>query len=71
MSKKANLKTEQGYEPKPIFAMCSNCKNFKSDHETTTYGYVAEKNIRCGIGGFAIKKQGTCKFHELKVISNP
>jgi len=71
MSKKANKKTEQGYEPKPIFAMCSNCIYFKSDFEKKEYGYMAEKNIRCGVGHFAVKKQGTCKLHELKVISKP
>lgn len=64
MSKKANLKTEQGYEPKPIFAMCSNCKHFKSDKIMNQWNYEEEKNIRCGIGEFAVKKQGTCKLHE-------
>jgi hypothetical protein len=63
MSKKADLKTEQGYDPKPTFAMCSNCKNFKSDKIRNQWGYE-EKNIRCGLGGFAVKKQGTCKMHE-------
>lgn len=43
MSKKANSKTEQGYEPKPIFAMCSNCKHFRSDKITNEYNYVEEK----------------------------
>lgn len=71
MSKKPNPKTEQGYEPKPRFAMCSNCIYFKSDKELTEYNYLQEKNIRCGVGHFAVKKQGTCKLHEFKVISKP
>lgn len=64
MSKQANSKTEQGYEPKPIFAMCSNCKHFRSDKIKNQWNYEEEKNIRCGIGEFAVKKQGTCKLHE-------
>lgn len=64
MSKKANSKTEQGYEPKPIFAMCSNCKHFRSDKIINQWNYEEEKNIRCGIGEFVVKKQGTCKLHE-------
>lgn len=64
MSKKANSKSEQGYEPKPIFAMCSNCKHFRSDKIVNEYNFPEEKNIRCGIGEFAVKKQGTCKLHE-------
>lgn len=53
MSKIANSKTEQGYEPKPTIPMCSNCKHFKSDIIVNNWNYSEEKNIRCGIGGFA------------------
>lgn len=65
MSKKATSKENQEYNPKPIFAMCSNCKHFISDKiKSTRWSYIEEKNIRCSIGGFAVKKQGTCKLHE-------
>jgi len=64
MSKQANSKKEQGYEPKPIFAMCSNCKHFRSDKIVNQWNYEEEKNKRCGLGEFAVKKQGTCKLHE-------
>ncbi len=67
MSKKSNKKQEQGYEPKPTVAMCSNCNNFKSDFIVKTYGYKQETNIRCGVGSFAVKKQGVCKLHEKKL----
>lgn len=29
--------------------------------------YAIEKNKRCGIGGFAVKKMGTCKQFKAKV----
>ena len=63
---KKNIKEEQGYQEKPIFPMCSNCANFRSEFIPTNYGYNEEKNIRCGIGGFAVKKMGTCTKHEPK-----
>lgn len=67
MSKQAKNKEMQGYEAKPIFPMCSNCKWFRSDKEINKWDYEEEKNIRCelpDLGGFAIKKMGTCKMHE-------
>ena len=67
MSKQSKAKEEQGYEAKPIFNMCSNCKHFKSEMitEQTSFGdYTKETNIHCSLGGFAVKKQGTCNKHE-------
>ena len=66
MSKQQTAKEKQGYNPKPVFPMCSNCKHYSMQPETTNWGYTRETNIRCGIGGFAIKKQGTCNSHDFK-----
>jgi hypothetical protein len=70
MSKQSEAKENQGYNPKPVLPICSNCKNYLSDskEEQGAFGGVWHKeiNIRCGIGGFAIKKQGNCKLHEPK-----
>lgn len=69
MSKQSEAKETQGYNPKPILPMCSNCKYYESDMVVVNgfYGdFKEEKNIHCGIGGFAIKKQGNCKLHESK-----
>lgn len=67
MSKQADAKLAQGYEAKPIFPMCSNCINFRSDKRILPpFGYIEERNIRCGIGDFAIKKQGNCTLHKFK-----
>lgn len=66
MSKQSEAKERQGYTPKPIPHVCGTCGNITSDLvEMTGYmgkpnGFVVEKNIRCGIGGFAVKKMATC-----------
>lgn len=65
MSKKA--KEEQGYQEKPIQPMCSNCAYYQSVLSPNGYGFVEEKEKRCAIGGFAVKKMATCKKHSLKV----
>jgi len=71
MSKQQDAKTNQGYQAKPIFPMCSNCKHYNSDMVNVNrfYGdFKEEKNIRCGLGGFAVKKQGTCNSHSKSTI---
>ena len=67
MSKQSILKTNQGYELKPVFAICSNCKHFKSDKIINEWNYEDEKNIRCELGGFAVKKTATCKMHQFNL----
>lgn len=39
---------------------CANCKHFEFDTETFRNGYVLEKNLRCGIGGFKVHKTARC-----------
>lgn len=67
MSKQQKNKDIQGYNPKPIFGTCSNCKWFKLDVIVDEYNFPHEKNLRCELpelGGFKPKKTGTCKCHE-------
>lgn len=73
MSKQSDAKKKQNYQAKPIPKTCANCKHFLFDtvktHEGTTWrpeGWFADKNLRCGIGGFAVKKMGTCDSVEMK-----
>ena len=73
MSKQSDAKEYQKYCAKPIQKTCSNCKNFLFDvvktHEGTSWhpdGWFADKNLRCEIGGFAVKKTGNCEQHEIK-----
>lgn len=65
MSKRVNPEIEQDYQPKQIFAMCSNCKH-RIKGKIVHHWYIGtqEENSKCGIGKFVVKKQGTCKLHE-------
>jgi hypothetical protein len=57
MSRQSEAKAKQGYVPKP--QTCSNCLHFHSEIVDRKY-LGEEKNLRCGIGGFAVKKMATC-----------
>ena len=66
MSKQSEAKEAQGYTKKP--ASCGNCANFKSElvkfppPPGQFYGYTEEKNRRCGIGSFAVGRNGHCSL---------
>lgn len=72
MSKQSEAKRKQGYVPKAIPQTCMNCFHFKKDTEVRD-GYCGEykedKNLRCGLGGFAVKKMGTCNEFLLKEVA--
>lgn len=66
MSKQSEAKEKQCYVAKAIPQTCGNCMHFQSDMVEMQSGWMgttwmAEKNLRCGIGGFSVKKMGTCK----------
>lgn len=69
-SKQAQAKHDQGYNPKPVPSVCGTCKQFQCDKVMTHPGSkwdsprYEDKNLRCAIGGFAVKKHGACKLHE-------
>ena len=68
MSKQLEAKQAQGYEQKPVIHVCKNSKHFTSKF-TNAYDiwnsiYQIEKEMRCGIGGFAVKKMGTCNLYK-------
>ena len=68
MSKQSEAKERQKYNPKASQRVCGTCKNFVFDLDWPTWmkdgkhdSYLTpenqgEKNIRCGVGGFAVKK---------------
>ena len=66
MSKQQDAKTIQGYTPKALPQFCSACIHYRSEFIKNQWQFTEEKNIRCGLGGFAIKKQGTCNKWEGK-----
>jgi hypothetical protein len=65
MSKQSEAKARQGYVSKAVLQVCRNCASFKFDsgfHNEDLHGkrFPKEFNLRCEIGGFAVKKMGTC-----------
>ena len=64
MSKQSEAKEAQGYSKHS--ASCGNCANFKSEITRLPAPYDwrnelgIEKNRRCGIGGFAVGRNGHC-----------
>lgn len=70
MSRQSEAKKRQNYNPKPDHAKCSNCIHFASVIEKLE-GYEGfyekEKGLMCTFGGFAVKKQGTCTEHIIKI----
>lgn len=68
-SKQQIAKEFQGYVAKPVPHTCVNCKHYTSEITVVEHrwgSYENETDIRCGIGGFAIKKTATCKLFEGK-----
>ena len=67
MSKQTDAKAAQGYVEEIDPDRCGNCAHFTSDKSTIDNGYgpyTTEKKLRCGVGGFKIKKNGGCKCHK-------
>jgi len=68
MSKQSEAKRAQGYVSKAVPQTCKTCQHFRSesvfDYEFRGKQYYRDANLRCGKGGFAVKKMGTCRFWE-------
>lgn len=67
MSKQSELKAKQGYVSKAAPRTCQNCSYFEFDRvqirkptEWDAEGWFEDKNLRCTLGGFTVKKMGTC-----------
>ena len=63
MSKQSHAKEMHKYNQKPVFPMCCNCKSYTFEMVDNGYGYYIEKNKRCSVGGFSVKKTATCEKH--------
>jgi len=70
MNKKTKAKEDQGYNVKPILAICSNCMHYKSDMvKLSQYSsYTAEKTKRCCLGSFAVMKTATCNYFSPEIL---
>lgn len=75
MSKQSEAKLKQGYMPKAIPTTCCNCTHFHSDMVERSAGvfqscgWVEEKNLRCLVGEFAVKKMGTCSLFQFGKVA--
>lgn len=65
MSKQSGAKFAQGYRNDPN--CCQRCEHFSKTVVEKTYEaygglktWTEDKNMRCGIGGFAVKKMAVC-----------
>jgi len=75
MSKQSDAKAAQGYIAKAVPQTCGNCKHFQFERVNANAAdmgkpmvseYWVDANLRCGIGGFAVKKLGTCQSFVIK-----
>jgi hypothetical protein len=67
-SPQAEAKNRQGYIEKPTPRICSTCLHFTSGWLPAYPGssYMVEKDKRCTIGQFAVKKTAVCNDYEYK-----
>lgn len=68
MSGQSEAKEAQGYVAKATPQTCGNCVNYRSYKQlkVAPFGkYESETNMRCGLGGFKVKKMGTCLKFEM------
>lgn len=63
MSKQSEAKQKQGYEPDPIIRVCSTCIHYRNKYAPDKYGDAEEVDSHCDIGGFTVKKMGTCNLY--------
>lgn len=83
MSKVSEAKAACGYKDKALLPVCSNCLEFSTELVLPTWMqkrnaasaqqqfsvkiHGVEKNLRCKLHGFAVKRLGSCNnFRQLK-----
>lgn len=77
MSKQTDAKTRQGYSPKAVPHTCGNCRHClpvmgevlayinPQSFMDGTHMVPTQVSQKCGLGGFAVKKMGTCEVFEI------
>ena len=71
MSKQSEAKKRQDYVSKFEAGYCMNCFHYQSDivpMKNEWHEWTEEKNKRCGIGGFAVAKKGSCSEHQFTIV---
>ena len=69
MSKQSDAKAIQNYTVKPFVKTCGNCKHFAFEvivHKGEPYypNVTEDRNLRCSLGGFKVKKTALCQDWE-------
>lgn len=62
------VKKEISYQARPIWPVCSNCKNFTLDRVTfrrDQVAYTEDRGMRCSRFHIVVGKTATCRYHEL------
>ena len=65
MSKVGEAKKKQDYNDKPDRRRCRVCLYLKSKKTKNYWGFIDEE-LRCKIGGFAVKANAICSKFEFK-----
>lgn len=64
ISRQQMARDQQQYDPHPLMPFCENCGHYKSSWIEDGWGAMEEKKRRCSLGGFAVKRKGTCRNHQ-------
>lgn len=68
MSKQSEARLRQGFVLTPTHPTCGNCIHLdmaqsRTSHHVSTQKFK-EKEYRCAIGKFTVRKKNTCDLHE-------
>ena len=73
MSKQSEAKIKQNYVAKAVPKTCSTCAFFELERVQAesppvlrSDGWWEEKSLRCGVGGFIVKKTAICDCYQAK-----
>ena len=67
-SRQQVARQRQKYEDKPQLKICESCEHYRSTYVETDWGGYEEKRRRCALGGFAVKRKGSCAAHEFRSL---
>ena len=74
MSKQKDAKAKQNYRTEPN--ACGNCQYYQSQYVEKRYDafdglhvWDEEKNKKCTLGGFVVKKMAICDQHKLPSLT--
>jgi hypothetical protein len=70
MSRVQDKKDAQGFRAPGHSPVCTNCEHFTSDKVKSSWGnHYDEKKLRCGVGGFAVKRTTSCDRAYMRAVT--